>query len=143
MQFACIEEKCGSIQVVVFYEFPFSDRQENSINRYGVEGLAEHDRTSVSIPPEDEGYAPGEVQRDERSSTVWESRSLAFQTILGKVLSLLIKHVQKIYVVERTKAQCQVQSQLTLYFNLISSLNNHVGTLTHASLQLCGRPCIR
>ena len=45
-------------------------RQENSINRSGVEGMAENERTSVSIPPEDKGYAPGEVHRDERSTTV-------------------------------------------------------------------------
>ena len=48
----------------------FYDREDNSINRSGVEGLAEKDRTSVSITPKDEGYAPGEVQRDERSTTV-------------------------------------------------------------------------
>ena len=55
---------------VVFYVISFCDRQENSINQSGVEGLEENDRTSISIPPEDEGYAPGEVQRDERLITV-------------------------------------------------------------------------
>ena len=49
-----------------FYVIPFYDRQENLINRSGVEGLAENDRTSVSISAEDEGYAPDE----ERSATV-------------------------------------------------------------------------